>query len=85
MTESEDRDRDYQFFKQAIETAYANAASQLELRSHQLATEIREDFYKRVQRIMWTVGVVGVIATLGGFVSINGIVKNAVDEQISAQ
>ncbi|MCU1231185.1 MAG: hypothetical protein JWO97_4069 [Acidobacteria bacterium] len=85
MPENEDRDREYAFFKQAIETAYTNASSQLELRSHQLATEIREDFYKRVQRIMWTIGVVGVIATLGGFVSINGIVKNSVDEQIAAQ
>lgn len=79
------RDREYEFFKRAIETAYANAAAQLELRARQLDEEIKDDFYKRVQRIAWAIGVLGLVATLGGFVSINSIVKSAVDDQIRAQ
>jgi hypothetical protein len=76
------RERELGYFKSAIETAYANAAAQLDIKSRELAAQVQDDFYKRVQRTIWIIGTVAVIATFGGVITLKDVVKTIVEDQV---
>lgn len=74
---------DYQDDFKAIEARFGEyAGAKLTLLSHELAEQIKNGFYSRVKAVLWIAGILFAVATLGGFLTIKDLARQAIDEAI---
>jgi hypothetical protein len=62
---------------------YDTVSAQLQLLSKRLSEEIREGFLSTIKRIGWILGVVAVVATAGGFLTISDLISGRIDEAVN--
>lgn len=69
-----------------IESDSANLAEvRLRLVANALSKEIKEDFYGSVQRGLWIVGVLGIIATAGGWITLSDLLRSRIDAAVEGK
>lgn len=57
-------------------------SAQLQLLSARLSEEIREGFFSTLKRIAWGLGIVAVVATVGGLITISDLITARIDEAV---